>query len=68
MDHQPMTNFLSLTAVPLHLHEQGVTVTYNQIWRAATEGRIPAERVGGRLFVKTDDLAKVASVFAPRVS
>lgn len=56
---------ISLTEVPRHLRDKGITTSYNQIWRAACEGRIPAEKHGVRWFVKQDDLPKVAEVFAP---
>ena len=61
-----MSDFISLSEASRLLTKSGITgVTYWQLWRRATEGKIPAERVAGRLLVKRDDLPKVADTFAP---
>ncbi|MCC5968405.1 MAG: hypothetical protein JJU15_00475 [Pararhodobacter sp.] len=56
---------ISITDLPRALRNRGIEVTYNAIWLAATEGRIPAEKQGKRWFVKADDLPLVADAFAP---
>jgi hypothetical protein len=38
---------------------------YTVLWRAATEGRIPAIRRGGRWFVLEGDLAQIADILRP---
>ena len=56
---------ISITDLPRELRAQKIDTTYNAVWRAASEGRIPAERHGKRWFVKASDLPKVAAFFAP---
>ena len=54
-----------ITDLPRALRAEGIDTSYNACWRAATEGRIPAEKQGRQWFVKTDDLPKVRAFFAP---
>ena len=56
---------ISITDLPRALRAEGIETTYNTVWRAASEGRIPAERHGKRWFVNTADLPKVQAFFAP---
>jgi hypothetical protein len=35
--------------------------SYRRIWGGVADGVIPAERVGGRLFLRRSDLAKIAA-------
>ncbi len=58
-----MTDKISMTDMPRALRELGVEASYNLCWRAAVEGRIPAERMGRRWYVKADDLPRVADHF-----
>lgn len=60
-----MSHHLSLTDTPRELRQRGVTVTYEKLWRAAMEGRIPSVRQGRRWFVKTTDIDTIAATFAP---
>jgi hypothetical protein len=53
-------NFIPLPEVPRHLREEGVAASYHTVWRRATEGQIPVERIGGRFFVRLDDLPQIA--------
>jgi hypothetical protein len=39
----------------------GISAAYTVLWRAATEGRIPAIRHGSRWFVLEDDLPSIAN-------
>ena len=56
---------ISITDLPRVLREQGTVISYNMAWRAANEGRIPAERHGKRWFVKASDLDTIRATFAP---
>lgn len=50
--------------LPRELRNHGVVVGYNIIWRAATDGRIPAHKVGARWYVDCADISDIASAFA----
>lgn len=52
-----------LTDLPRVLRENGVIVKYHTCWRHATEGRIPAHRLGGRWFIDTANLDQIAAAF-----
>ena len=56
---------ISITDLPRTLREQGTVISYNMAWRAANEGRIPAERHGKRWFVKASDLDTIRATLAP---
>jgi hypothetical protein len=56
---------ISISDVPRHLRAKGVDTTYNFVWRAAVEGRIPAEKQGARWFVRADDMPRITEHFAP---
>ena len=56
---------ISITDLLRELRSRGIIINYNTCWRAACEGRIPAQRVGSRWFVKASDLDRVAQAFAP---
>ena len=59
-----VTHLLSLTDTPRELRQRGVSTTYQALWRAAMEGRIPAIRQGRRWFIRAADLDAIATVFA----
>jgi hypothetical protein len=54
---------LSLTDTPRALAALGTPVTYRALWGAVVEGRIPAERVGKRWFIRDTDLKSIAQTF-----
>lgn len=56
---------IAIIDLPRALRAEGIETTYNVVWRAASEGRIPAERHGKRWFVKASDLPLIVSAFAP---
>jgi len=56
---------VSISDLPRQLRAKGIIVKYNAVWRAACEGRIPAEREGGRLFIKAKDFPAVVAEFTP---
>lgn len=51
---------LSLTEAPRALAAYGTPPTYHQLWMAVVAGRVPAEKVGKRWMIRTDDLEIVA--------
>jgi hypothetical protein len=56
---------ISILDLPRHLRAEGIITTYNATWRAAVEGRIPAERHGSRWYVREADLPKIKAAFTP---
>jgi hypothetical protein len=54
---------LPLTDTPRALAALGTPVTYRALWGAVVEGRIPAERVGKRWFIRDTDLKSIAQTF-----
>jgi hypothetical protein len=63
-----MPDYISLGEAARILSERGTPgVTYWQLWRRNNEGRIPAQRVAGRIVIKRDDLPQVAETFAAPV-
>ena len=54
---------ISLSDLPRALALHGVFPSYLTVWRAAVDGRIPAERAGGRWFVHDVDLPRIAATF-----
>jgi hypothetical protein len=57
------SNFIALPEVPRHLRNEGVATNYHRVWRWATNGLIPVERIGGRFFVNMADLPEIARTF-----
>lgn len=57
---------LSILALIAELRAQGVQKSYQIIWRATVEGRIPAERVGRKWLFKTDDVPAIAAFFTSK--
>jgi hypothetical protein len=54
---------LPLVVLAVRLRESfGINPPYIMLWRAATEGRIPALRHGSRWFVLEGDLARIAGI------
>jgi hypothetical protein len=56
----------SQTEILAHTSKAGDPVaiaktSYRRIWGGVADGVIPAERVGGRLFLRRSDLAKIAA-------
>ena len=51
---------LSLTDAPRALAAYGTPPSYQQLWKAVVAGRVPAEKVGKRWMIRTDDLEIVA--------
>ena len=65
---QAEPNIMPLTAVPRALRDlTGQTVTYQQLWAAATAGSIPAERHAGHWVVRPDRLRDIAKHFGLKV-
>lgn len=63
-DPTPVNEAVALADVSLVLRQKfGVAVSYQRLWRAATEGAIPATRMGSRWFVFRSDLAAIALSF-----
>lgn len=60
-----MKGHIHLTDLPKALRAEGVKASYNQLYRRAMEGDIPAERIGGRWYVKAHDLPAVVAAFTP---
>lgn len=60
-----MQDHIHLTDLPKVLRADGVKATYNQIYRRALQGDFPAERIGGRWYVRAGDVPQVAAAFAP---
>ena len=58
-------NSIPITDLPRALRAESIEASYHQCWRAACEGRIPAEKHGSRWFVKRDDLPLIVATFAP---
>ena len=58
-----MSQPMSLSDLPRALLPLHVAPSYLTVWRAAVDGRIPAERVGGRWFVNGADLPRIAAAF-----
>lgn len=56
---------IPLTDLPRLLRDNGVEISYHTGWKAATEGRIPAHRMGGRWFIDTANLDQIAEAFTP---
>jgi hypothetical protein len=54
---------IPLADLPRDLAAQGVSTSYMNCWRGVIEGRIPAERHGGRWVYNPADLPKIASHF-----
>lgn len=54
-----------LGELPRELRKLEVVINYQRAWRAVSDGRIPAERVGGRYFINRADLPEIAATFAP---
>jgi len=57
-----MTDTIPLTDAPRALRAYGLSTTYNALWTAIVAGQVPAERVGKRWHVRTDDLAIIAQI------
>ena len=57
-------NYLTLTELPRRLREEGVAVNYHTVWKRATNGQIPVERIGGRFFVAVADLPEIARILS----
>ena len=57
-----MTDNIPLTDAPRALRAYGLSTTYNALWTAIVAGQVPAERVGKRWHVRTDDLAIIAQI------
>ena len=55
-----MQDTIPLTEVPRALRAHGLFTTYNALWIALVAGQVPAERVGKRWHVRTDDLVVIA--------
>lgn len=60
-----MGDLMPLNEVPRRLREHGLEVGYHACWRAATDGHIPAEKVGARWLVRRSDLPAIVAAFAP---
>ena len=57
-----MTDTIPLTDAPRALRAYGLSTTYNALWIAIVAGRVPAERVGKRWYVRAADLAVIAQI------
>jgi len=57
-----MTDNIPLTDAPRALRAYGLSTTYNALWIAIVAGRVPAERVGKRWYVRAADLAVIAQI------
>ena len=57
---------IRLSSVPYELAQLGYNVSYQRLWRAATEGRIPTTRRGTHWLVDRADLPAVAEAFASK--
>ena len=57
---------IRLSSVPYELAQLGHNVSYQRLWRAATEGRIPTTRRGTHWLVDRADLTVIAEAFAPK--
>ena len=57
---------LTLTDAPRALAAYGCETSYQRLWGAAIEGRIPVARIGRRLFVQEADLALIADRLSSR--
>lgn len=51
---------ISITEALRPLNERGCNLTYNKLHGLASEGRIPAERLGRTWHVRTSDLDTIA--------
>ena len=58
-----MRKKIQLSDLPRALAGHGVFPSYLSVWRAAVDGRIPAERTGARWFVECADLPRIAAAF-----
>lgn len=60
-------HLIELPRLPRILREEhGVPAPYPRVWRAVTDGLIPAERTGRRWFVRERDLPLIARTLAER--
>lgn len=58
-----LSDTISLSDLPRALSAHHIAPSYLTVWRAAVDGRIPAQRVGSRWFVKGADLPCIAAAF-----
>ena len=57
-----MTDTMPIIEAPRALREYGLATTYQRLWRAVVAGEVPAERVGKKWHVRTDDLPIIAQI------
>ncbi len=55
---------IPLPDLPQALRSQGTDAPYMTCWRGIIEGKIPAQRRGGRWVVNTSDLDDIAATLA----
>ena len=59
-----MDDQISLADAPREINSLGARVTYQQLYRAVLDGRVPAERgTGNRWRIRKADLPKIARSF-----
>ena len=58
-----MSTKITLNMLPRALAPYGASLTYPQVWRAVTAGKIPAERVGCKWKIDEADLPAIALSF-----
>lgn len=56
----PNNHRISITEALRPLNERGCGLTYNKLHNIASEGRIPAERLGRTWYVREADLDTIA--------
>lgn len=56
----PAQKLISITEALRPLNERGCNLTYNKLHNIASEGRIPAERVGRTWHLRLSDLDTIA--------
>ena len=58
-----MTDLMPLSDGPRAIIPLGGSVSYMTLWRAAIDGRVPAQKKGSRWFVSAADIPQIAAVF-----
>ena len=58
-----MSNPIPMPELPLALSKHGVSMTYQQLWHARVQGKIPAYKRGSRWYVRSADLPAMAAAF-----
>lgn len=56
---------VALTDLAREMQARGVTVSYHKLWCLASAGKIPAQRMGNRWIILSEDLDTIAATLTP---